>query len=168
MGLSSFVPAPIPPGDHERSQVARSSVLMTAAARPELAGALTEVAREARDAFDARWSGVCVIADDWQHVVASSGGMLGIYRRSTALSSYVVAFPDEPFCVLDAAADDRFTGNPFVYDGQIRFFAAAPLRRANHVLGALCVVDPRPRTGVTDEQLASLDRLANMAAARAA
>jgi len=159
MGVFSFVPAPIPPGDHERSQAARSSVLMTAAAESRL----TKLTRAARQVFEARWSGLCVIVDDSQHVVASSGGMLGVYRRATALSSYVVAYPDEPFYVLDAVLDERFAGNPFVDDGLIRFFAAAPVRQAGFVLGALCVTDQKPRTLISDAQLNELQDLANEA-----
>ncbi len=157
MGVFSFVPAPIPPDDHERSRLALASGLVTAVPDPRL----TLLTREARRVFAARWSGLCIIADDAQHVVASSGGMLGSYRRATSLSSYSVAYPDEPFCLLDAAADERFAGNPFVDDGLIRFFVAAAVRQGDHVLGALCVSDQKPHDGVTPEQLRELQRLAD-------
>jgi len=157
MGVFSFEPAPIPPGDHERSRVAQASGLLTAAPEPRLTG-LTHAAKVA---LGARWSGLCVIVDDLQHVVASSGGMLGVYRRATALSSYAIAYPDQPFFVLDAAGDERFVGNPFVDNGMMRFFAAAPVWRGNFVVGALCVTDQKPRYDVSSDHLQRLQCLAD-------
>lgn len=54
---------------------------------------------------------------------------------------------DDVFVVPDATTDPRFINNPFVTDGiRIRFYAGAPLRAPDgQVLGAVCVVDHRPR-----------------------
>jgi GAF domain-containing protein len=157
MGIMMFTPAPIPSDDFARSRAALSSALMTSPQVPRLAN----LAKEARSTFRSRWSGICVIAEDWQHVVASSGGMLGFYRRSTALSSYVVAYPDRPFYLLDAAEDERFAGNPFVDDQLIRFYAGAPIRHGEHVIGAVCVTDPTPRSMVEQLQLDQLQAIAS-------
>lgn len=157
MSIAVFVPAPIPPDDFARGQVVLASSLLKSTPDPRL----TLLAKIARDHFQTRWAGISLIAEDWQHVVASSGGMLGIYRRSAALSSYVVAYPDTVFTVLDATLDERFSGNPFVYDNLIRFYAGAAIRDSQGVvLGALCVTDLGPRAAFGPADEAELLRLA--------
>lgn len=124
---------------------------------------LSIIARDARDALSARWAGICIVIDERQHVIASSGGMLGIYRRSTALSSYVVSNPDEAFVALDPASDERFAGNPFVADGVIRFYAGAAIRDSSgYAIGALCITDGKPRQAFTPAEAAILSDLASM------
>ena len=156
MGISMHIPAPHPPHEDLRNEVASQSWLFSAVSDRSLAS----LAKKARLVFRTRWSGVCLIVEDSQHVVASSGGMLGIYRRSTAISSYVVAFPDVPFVVLNALEDERFAGNPFVEDRMIGFYVGAALHVDGYAVGALCVTDPEPRVGVDAAQLAELESLA--------
>lgn len=66
--------------------------------------------------------------------------------------------------VRDAREDARFAGNPFVVgDPHIRFYAGAPLvTEDGHRLGALCVLDARPRQ-LAEYQLNSLRMLARQA-----
>jgi diguanylate cyclase (GGDEF)-like protein/PAS domain S-box-containing protein len=65
--------------------------------------------------------------------------------------------------VGDAHADPRFHDNPLVVgDPNIRFYAGAPLRTAEgHALGALCVIDTRPRQ-LTDTQRELLAELGSL------
>ena len=64
------------------------------------------------------------------------------------------------FEVADAAADARFAHSPLVTgDPRIRFYAGAPLVTAHgHALGALCVIDHRPRS-LDDPQREALQLL---------
>lgn len=118
---------------------------------------LSDIASDTRVALRARWCGVMVLIEDSQHVLASSGGMLGIYRRSTALSSYVVSEPQHPFIVLDAAADARFTGNPFVDDGLIGFYAgAAVMDPQGYAIGAVCVTSRSARLAFSKNDVSAL------------
>lgn len=157
MGISVFTPAPIPLNDFSRSRAASEwSIAVTRDLRR-----LEMIAREARSIFDVRWAGICSVIDDWQHVIASSGGMIGLYRRSTALSSYVIASPDASFCIMNAFEDERFVGNPFVEDGLIGFYAgAAVFDAAGEAVGVLCVTHPKPLGIIPSD---ALDRLTALA-----
>ena len=64
------------------------------------------------------------------------------------------------FVVPDARQDARFRDDPQVTgDPHIRFYAGAPLRsREGQAVGALCVIDRRPRE-LSAEQLEALDAL---------
>jgi GAF domain len=81
---------------------------------------------------------------------------------------------EDPFCaqtissgnllvVEDATADPRFADSPSVTgEPHIRFYAGAPLIDAEgNSLGALCVIDPEPRS-LTDEQEKALEALARL------
>jgi GAF domain-containing protein len=67
--------------------------------------------------------------------------------RSASFCAYTITQESE-FVVKNAACDPRFRDNPLVVsDPQIRFYAGLPLRPANgHALGALCIIDTRPKT----------------------
>jgi GAF domain-containing protein len=157
VGIVVFTPAPKPVDEFMRSKAAARSSLLAASANSRVAS----VAMEMRQRFGVRWSGICVIYDECQHVVASSGGMLGLYQRSTSLGSYVVAFPDNPLCILDTSEDERFAGNPFVTDGLIGFYAgAAILDKDGYAIGALCVTNPYPQSIVDPKSLQYLQAVA--------
>jgi diguanylate cyclase (GGDEF)-like protein/PAS domain S-box-containing protein len=67
--------------------------------------------------------------------------------------------------VGDASRDDRFRDNPLVTEPDgIRFYAGVPLIVASgHCLGTLCVFDPVPRHGLTDNERNVLEDLAQLA-----
>ncbi|MBT9524843.1 MAG: response regulator [Rhizobacter sp.] len=70
---------------------------------------------------------------------------------------------DGMFEVPDATRDPRFANNPFVTGmPHVRAYAGEPLRVDGATLGALCVIDTRPRS-FTAEQRDSLRRLAQVA-----
>ena len=68
---------------------------------------------------------------------------------------------NELLVVEDATVDERFASSPLVTsDPHIRFYAGAPLiDRKGNALGALCVIDRKPRQ-MSDQQKASLKALA--------
>ncbi|HET7305985.1 MAG TPA: GAF domain-containing protein [Segeticoccus sp.] len=69
----------------------------------------------------------------------------------------------DPFAVSDLAAEPGMADHVMVRDHGVRFFAAAPLLAGSgHCIGALVVMDTRPRTP-TEEQLARLRDLATAA-----
>jgi GAF domain-containing protein len=162
MGITVFTPAPLPANDAIRSEAAIQSGLL----RRVNDQALCDIASDARRLLKARWCGITVIIGDTQHVIASSGGMLGQYRRSTSLSSYIIHDPETVFIVLNAARDDRFAGNPFVDDGLICFYAGAAIfNEASLAIGALCITSRESCASFSDDEAQLLCHYADMVAA---
>lgn len=75
---------------------------------------------------------------------------------------------EQVMVVPDATRDPRFANNPLVTgDMNIRFYAGAPLVSEDGIpLGSLCVIDTRPRDGLTALQLEGLTVLAANVMAR--
>jgi two-component system cell cycle sensor histidine kinase/response regulator CckA len=71
---------------------------------------------------------------------------------------------DDVMVVPDASRDDRFRENPVVVGScRIRFYAGAPLITPEGLrIGALAIMDMRPRTALSEEQVASLADLASI------
>ncbi|MEJ8569929.1 sensor domain-containing diguanylate cyclase [Microbaculum marinum] len=69
----------------------------------------------------------------------------------------------EPLIVRDAAADPRFSGNPYVLGAPyVRFYAGVPLRSEDgNIIGSICTIDTVPRQ-VDEGQLAMLTDLGEM------
>jgi len=67
--------------------------------------------------------------------------------RVDAFCNHVLRRPGEPLVVGDARLDARFKDNPLVKGSPfVRFYAGAPLLdSAGYPLGALCILDSKPR-----------------------
>lgn len=153
MGITVFTPSPKPANETRRSEAALNSGLLGRVNDP----ILRAIAKDARRDFDVRWSGIGVLIGEVQHIIASSDGLIGLYRRSTTFSSYIAFNPNETFVLLDARADERFTGNPHVDDGLVRFYAGTAIfDRAGYAIGALCISDSRPRQSFGEDNTANL------------
>jgi len=146
-----------------------------AGAREE--GALDDIARFAGQLCDAPIALVSVVEEQFQRFLARFGTDLAETPRSQSFCAHAM-HGHHVMEVPDAAADPRFADNALVTGApHIRFYAGAPLVSRDGVpLGALCVVDDRPRAGLTAFQreglallaLATLGRLEERRAAREA
>ena len=82
--------------------------------------------------------------------------------RDAAFCAHAILAPRQLMEIPDAARDERFSDNPLVTGApDIRFYAGAPLlTRDGHALGALCVIDRKPRE-LNDMQRHALRELAH-------
>ncbi|WP_293012287.1 PAS domain S-box protein [Mongoliibacter sp.] len=78
-----------------------------------------------------------------------------------SVCKYVFDNPNEPLIIPDLGKDDRFKDLPILKNNpDLTFYAGFPIVMDGIVLGALCVLDSKPRQ-LGDEQLLSIKKLQN-------
>ena len=88
-----------------------------------------------------------------QVFVAKVGTAMRQTPRDVAFCAYTI-LGDGMFEVNDASRDERFHDNPLVTGATaLRFYAGMPVSVGCHQLGALCVMDKRPRELQMGERL---------------
>lgn len=103
---------------------------------------------------------ITLIDQDRQWVKSRHGLDLTETPRAASFCDHTIR-GDEGLVIADASEDPRFRGNPLV-DGapHIRFYAGAPLiTRDLYAIGAICVLDQKPRT-ITAAERHTLEILA--------
>lgn len=150
--------APLP-GDEERrlAAVYRLGLLDTAAEER-----FDRHARIAAAAFDAPIALITLIDRERQWYKAHYGFDFSETSRDVGFCSHAI-LESEPLVVNDARQDDRFADNPVVIgDPHVRFYAGVPLHAATgERVGALCVVDHKPRS-LSSAQLRALKDIARL------
>jgi GAF domain-containing protein len=136
-------PAELPANEVERqSAVERSGVLK----RRNDSG-LQGIVDQAAKIFDTAIAAVTIIDGSRQWFAARLGDIAEETPREISFCAHAILRPGEPLVVPDARHDRRFANNPLVlFAPRIRFYAGVPLiDRQGYPLGALCVIDTRPR-----------------------
>jgi GAF domain-containing protein len=136
-------PAELPANEEQRQRaVERSGVL-----RRRKDVGLQRVADEAAKFFDTPIAAISIVDRERQWFAASAGLDVEETPRAISFCAHAIHCPGEPLVVPDARRDSRFAGNPLVmFAPHIRFYAGVPLvDRQGYPLGALCVIDSRPR-----------------------
>lgn len=137
-----FASPPVRPGEAVRQAAVDRLDLSRKKRSPVLQG----LVRQAADIIGTPVAAISIVDRDRQWFVAGTG--LDLDETPRAISFCAHAIDGEGAMVVnDAALDARFGGNPLVRGSpQIRFYAGAPLVTADgQKLGALCVIDMRPR-----------------------
>jgi GAF domain-containing protein len=155
----AFIAAAEPQDEAERlAELRRYDILDT---QPEPAfDLLTDIAAYI---LDAPICLVSLIDKDRQWFKAKKGVETVQTERKIAFCSHAI-LGEDILVVPDATCDPRFAGNPLVVGAPyIRFYAGAPLRTpGGYNVGALCVVDQKPRT-LSIEQARALRGLSRLA-----
>ena len=130
-------------------------------------GALDDLTRFAAHLCDAPIALVTLLEEEFQHFIARTGMEQDGTPRDISFCTHAV-MGREPMIVPDTHEDFRFVDNPLVTSAPyVRFYAGAPLLAADgRALGTLCILDPRPRAGLTPLQHEGLVVLAAAAMAR--
>lgn len=146
---------PVPANEAERLDVLSRLGLIGSAKAPEFDAVVSLV----RTLFQVPIALVSLLDQHQQWFMGCEGLNVRSTDRESSFCNYAVA-SGELFVVNDAATDERFNRNPLVTgEPNIRFYAGAPVWIAPGVaLGALCIIDTRPRrlTSGQSEQLCSL------------
>ncbi|HTW13220.1 MAG TPA: diguanylate cyclase [Solirubrobacteraceae bacterium] len=127
---------------------------------------LTKLTRMARFITGASSAAVHVFDEHYQRRIAAVGAPLVDHPEPDSMCR-VVVHQGTRVITPDATLDGRFDYSSFVTDPQapVRFYAAVPLRVGSGVaIGTLCAFDTAARE-LTDEQVARLEDLADLARA---
>ena len=105
-----------------------------------------QLARMARDLLGASGAAVTFLDHDRQWIKSAVSLSSDDMERVDAFCNTTIA-KSQLFVVQDATKDPRFAGHPWVVgDERVRFYAGYPLEAPEGVrVGALCVVDTKPR-----------------------
>lgn len=128
---------------------------------------LDSVVRIAAHMFGMPVAAVNMIGSDHVFFAASIGVGKVDMSRDVSFCAHAIA-QDGVMVVPDATADHRFHDNPLVTGSAgLRFYAGVPLLSPNGLaLGALCVIDTKPREDFSQEDRERLRELAIMASDR--
>jgi len=151
-------PAPAFCGEEERARIMAAHGFDSLQDDPELA----EITGFAARLCDAPVSLVTLVESERQRFLGRTGVELDETPRSTSFCAHAM-MGGEMLVVLDATEDARFAGFDLVTgDFGLRFYAGVPLTSIEGApLGALCVIDTKPRpNGLTELQRQGLAVLA--------
>ncbi|WP_174287011.1 sensor histidine kinase [Sphingomonas bacterium] len=131
------------------------------------AGAFDDLAAFAAELCDTPVALVSLVEDERQSFLGRVGTELLETPRSLSFCAHAMT-AGAIMEVADATRDARFADNALVTgEPHLRFYAGAPLvDRGGVPLGAVCVLDVRPRTGLTAFQRRGLEVLAAATMAR--
>jgi diguanylate cyclase (GGDEF)-like protein/PAS domain S-box-containing protein len=145
-----------PTNEQERVAALHAAAVLDTAPEEDFDG----IARLAAAICDTPIARVSLVDSDRQYFKSCvAGGAMGGTPRDISFCGHAI-LEEDLFIVEDTLADERFADNPLVLgEDQVRFYAGAPLiTRDGLALGALCVVDHKPRE-LTQEQQDALRTL---------
>ncbi|WP_320409198.1 GAF domain-containing protein [Piscinibacter gummiphilus] len=138
----TMIPAPIPNNDAQRLQALYQLLILDTP--PE--ARFDRIVAFAADEFDMPVAQISLIDHDRQWAKARVGIEPCEMPRGNSVCGHLLDKP-QGLVVPDLTADERFHDNTVLIDEVgLRFYAGSPLVMPDgHVMGALCVMDRRPR-----------------------
>ncbi len=154
--------APLPPNEDARLAVLREYDILDTAAEQ----AFDDIALIASHICGTPIALVSLVDADRQWFKARVGMEAAETPRDQAFCAHTILKPAENLVVPDATKDNRFADSQLVtYYPSIRFYAGAPLvTPGGHAVGALCVIDRKPRQ-LEEPQLKALSALSRQVSA---
>jgi len=137
-----MIPAPIPANDNERLKALYQLLILDTPPEERF----DRIVAFAADEFDMPVAQISLIDRDRQWAKARVGVEGCEMARDDSVCGHLLDKPDG-LVVPDLTADERFHDNAaLVGEAGLRFYAGSPLVMPDgHVMGALCVMDRRPR-----------------------
>lgn len=153
----------VPPDEPERLKALAEYGLSSTQPLPSL----DPVVEIATRIFDTPTAAVNLVGREEVYFAASCGAADCDMARDISFCAHAI-LQEEVMVVEDARLDPRFHDNPLVTGpAQIRFYAGVPVRSPDgHALGALCVIDIKPRSSFSSEQRTRLKDLAKLVSDR--
>lgn len=148
--------APIPVNERARLELLRQYQILDTAAEP----AFDEITARAADLCRTPIGLLTFVDRDRAWFKSNTGLELRAIPRDASFCAHAIC-QDDLYVSPDMLADERFSDNPLVTGRPyLRFYAGMPLLSPEGLaLGALCVIDHRPRE-LTGEQKDRLKELA--------
>jgi phosphoribosyl 1,2-cyclic phosphodiesterase/CheY-like chemotaxis protein len=153
-----WMPAPLPENEEQRLDALHALNLLDTPPEERF----DRYTRIAAELFDVPIALVSLIDTDRQWYKSRHGIDITESPRDTAFCAHTI-LDSAVLQVPDALQDARFADSPYVAgEPRVRFYAGAPLAGADgSLVGALCVVDRRPRQ-LDEQQLTLLRDLADL------
>jgi diguanylate cyclase (GGDEF)-like protein/PAS domain S-box-containing protein len=150
------------PGSTEDEAARLRAVAAYQADCAERGAELDQLAELAANILEAPIALINLVAGDSMLVIARHGIPFPDTPRQVSFCTHTIR-QDSVLVVPDASSDIRFARNPLVTGGpNIRFYAGTPLVSplGGHRIGALCVIDTKPRAPLDERQQHLLRSLA--------
>jgi EAL domain-containing protein (putative c-di-GMP-specific phosphodiesterase class I)/GGDEF domain-containing protein len=153
---------PMPSNEPERLAALHRLELLDTPAEP----AFDRLTRLAATALGVPIALISLIDEEREWFKSRFGFSLGEIPRNDSFCAHAIV-ADDMLVVGDATQDQRFCDNPLVVgDPHVGFYAGVPLRTADGLaLGTLCILDSKPRPGLSLEQAEMLRDLAALTVA---
>ena len=133
--------APMPPDEPARLAVLQALQILDTPDEP----LFDQIVSLTRNLGGTETALISLLDGERQWFKARAGLAAASTPRDHAFCGYTI-LSDDVLWVEDAALDERFRDNPLVTsDPYLRFYAGAPLVVDGARLGALCLIDPKPR-----------------------
>ncbi|WP_294391119.1 EAL domain-containing protein [uncultured Sphingomonas sp.] len=116
---------------------------------------LDDIVQLAKRFFDVPIVLVSIVERSRQIFRAHTGVDVCETARDISFCAHALSLPCQDMLIIpDAQLDIRFADNPLVTAAPfIRFYAGVPLRAPDgHALGTLCIIDHRPRSGLSSQE----------------